>query len=162
MKKDQQLLPITPVSELIALIYELKDRLAAYEAPPGKKTPAAQIRSAWLAAYERTYNRKCVSWGARESKQAQNLLKTWPLDHVLLLVDAFFAWTHPAPLAKGHPFGVGSSSFVMMIHELDADTHSPERRKDVAVFGARMKETREKAVQVWAQGELTAIGGNKP
>lgn len=120
-------------------------------------SPVSLIRKAWLDAYEQVYDRKCESWGARESGQAKNLLKSWPLERLLALIPAYFAWKEPRAIRAGHPFGTGADSFVMRIHALDADTHSYERRDDAAVFGAQLREANERAVTDWALGGANGL-----
>lgn len=107
----------------------------------GSPTPIGQVRGAWLAAYSAKYpTAKPYPWGARESGQAKNLLKSLPLAEVLELIPRYFVWPNAKAIRAGHPWGTGPDCFVLRFIELRADMADPERRKQSAVVDARMKQ----------------------
>ena len=89
----------------------------------GSKTGA--IRLAYLGAYRTKFDREFVGWGRRENGQASNLLASWPIHRVLELIPPYFTWQNPFAIKAGYPFGF----FVQAIHELDTDTHAPDRKR---------------------------------
>lgn len=103
--------------------------------PKAKETPGpiAIIRRAFLDGYAARYpNAKAYPWGAKESGQAKNLLKSIPLEELLEMIGAWFAWGNARVINGGHAFGTGSDSFVWRYIELRADMDAPERRVDAA------------------------------
>lgn len=92
-------------------------------------TPAAQIRRAYHEAYGKKFKREFKGWGKRENGQAAQLVGSWSLATVLELIPKFFDWNNPQVMMAGYPFGLGHASFISRIHELDADTHAPDRKR---------------------------------
>jgi hypothetical protein len=92
-------------------------------------TPAAQIRRAYHEAYAKKFKREFKGWGKRENGQAAQLVGSWSLATVLELIPKFFDWNNPQVMMAGYPFGLGHASFISRIHELDADTHAPDRKR---------------------------------
>lgn len=124
--------------------------------PEAAPSGVSKIRAAYLAGFQKRYGRE-GRWGGRSAGQAKHLLADWPLETVVsyleprVVVDEatdelttidgyFFAWKRPEVINAGHPFGKGANSFVMKIHELDADVHNADRRKSAAV-AARQERT---------------------
>lgn len=115
---------------------------------PSEPTAVSRIRSAYLDGFRQKYGREGV-WGKRSGGQAQHLLGEWPADTIVAYLEPrkvtdengeeatidgwFFAWKRPEVINAGHPFGKGAHSFVMRIHELDADVHNADRRKTAAI-----------------------------
>lgn len=120
-------------------------------------TPVAQVRDAWLIAYKQKYTRDCINWGAREGGAAKSLLASWPLQRVIELIGLFFEWPMSGVVNSGHAFCKGYNSFTERIHELDADTHSLERREEAAIFKAQLNEMNNRTIENWAKGEIHGL-----
>lgn len=121
---------------------------------PGAQQPtgASAIRLTYLNAYARKFARPFVGWGVRENGQCKNLLGSWPIERVLELIPLYFAWNNPIAIRAGYPFGF----FVSSIHELDTDTHAPERKRLAAAAMANERQVgNEDAEKIRTESKLT-------
>jgi len=128
--------------------------------PPSGKTPkngvspSGRIRAAYLAGYEKKFGRPFGGWGAKANGQASQLIRDWPADRVIELLGLFFDWNNPRAISAGYPFGF----FVSAIHEIDADTHSPERKRLARTLDAAERQVSHKdAEQLTLDAELAQI-----
>lgn len=100
------------------------------------QSPTARIRAAYLDGYRRKFGRDYAGWGARANGQATQLQRDWPAERIVELVGLFFDWNNPRAIAAGYPFGF----FATAIHELDTDTHAPERKRIARTLDAAERQ----------------------
>lgn len=121
-------------------------------------TPAAQIRRAYHEAYAEKFNREFKGWGKRENGQATRLVESWSLATVLELIPKFFKWNNPQVMMAGYPFGLGHASFISRIHELDADTHAPDRKRLANAVNANDRQVgNEDAEKIRSESNLNSF-----
>lgn len=121
-------------------------------------TPAAQIRRAYHESYAEKFNREFKGWGKRENGQAAQLVGSWSLATVLELIPKFFKWNNPQVMMAGYPFGLGHASFISRIHELDADTHAPDRKRLAAAAMANERQVgNEDAEKIRTESNLNSF-----
>ena len=124
------------------------------KAPKNGASPSSRIRAAYLAGYEKKFGRPFGGWGAKANGQASQLIRDWPADRVIELLALFFEWNNPRAISAGYPFGF----FVSAIHEIDADTHSPERKRLARTLDAAERQVSHKdAEQLTLDAELAQI-----
>lgn len=132
-------------------------------------TPASQIRSCFLEAYQKEFGKEYPGWGAKEFGQAASWLRSVPLQKALDYCRLYPQWNDPWVSKQGHPFGILVAQYV----KLDAWNDRPQQLVDKMVLGrAREKvlgEQKRTLVEMRMHGEIQeqqnrdrAIGGQVP
>lgn len=135
------------VSKLTARVEELEGEVHELKAKKRKprskkdstggtgKTATAEVRAAFLEAYEKQFGHSYPCWGARENGLCSNWLKSIPLEKALDLVLVYMNFKDPFVVKSGHPFYL----LVQKTVEIEAATKRyPQIWETIAKFKAQL------------------------
>jgi hypothetical protein len=102
------------VARILRKLADILDSPKKPKKSSSNQSSVSKIREQFLACYKKTYGRDYPGWGAKENKQAENWLKSCPLEKALVLCRFWPEWKDVHATKAAHPFGMLVSRWIAL------------------------------------------------